>query len=90
MPPTWVDVEHQQSEVAVALPVDVALRVRSALPHLLDLLGAGRGRPPAERDDRRETAAALGVLALQLGESLRPYSLPEAAAEELEPGGPLG
>jgi hypothetical protein len=75
-PPTWVDVEHQQQEVLVPLPVDAALRLKTALPLLMNLLGEGRGRNAGERDDKRETAAALEVLMQQLAEALRPYDVP--------------
>jgi hypothetical protein len=34
-PPTWVDMEHQQQELLVPLPVDVALRLKTTLPHLV-------------------------------------------------------
>ena len=75
--PGWGDIEHQQTDIELAVPVSDALRLRAELPMLVKLLAAGRARTPAEREHKREARAAVERLLGQLHERLRPFGMPQ-------------
>jgi hypothetical protein len=79
--PTWNDVEREESGVQVVLPLSAARSLRTALPRLLELVDNGGARSPKDRQRRRDTHVALGVLADALDQSLRPLDPLEAAEE---------
>jgi hypothetical protein len=76
--PGWGDIEHQQTDIELAVPVSDALRLRAELPLLVKLLAGGQARRPEERQHKREARAALERLLGQLHERLRPYGVPQA------------
>ncbi len=79
-PPTWNDVEHDTTDIAVVLSVAEALAVKAVLPDLLHQLDEGSARTPTDRDRRRQAHEAISTLAARLQDSLRPFDVPEAAA----------
>ena len=79
--PGWGDIEHQQTDIELAVPVSDALRLRAELPALAKLLADGQARTPAEREYKREARAAVERLLGQLHERLRPYGVPQADQE---------
>jgi hypothetical protein len=82
--PRWGDIEYQETDVELAVPVSDALRLREELPALARLLAIGEPRTPAERERRREAGAALDRLIDQLHERLRPFGTPETDVTEQE------
>ena len=79
--PTWTDVQHEQTDLEVALPVSQALALSAALPRLLQVLDEASARTPEERARQRQGRAALSALAERLAESLRPFDLPRTRAD---------
>jgi hypothetical protein len=79
--PTWSDVEHKQTDITVVLPVADALRLKAVLPQLLSLLDQVPARQPAERDQRRQTQAALEGLLGCLTEGLHAFDVPESCRQ---------
>jgi len=77
--PTWNDVEHDTTDVAVVLSVAEALALKAVLPDLLHHLDEGSARNPTDRDRRRQAHEALATLGARLQESLRPFDAPQAA-----------
>ena len=75
--PGWGDVEHQQTDLELVVPVWDALRLRAELPLLVRLLADGQARTPEEREHKREARAAVERLLKQLNERLRPYGVPQ-------------
>ena len=75
--PDWGDIEHQQTEIELAVPVSDALRLRAELPLLVNVLADGQARTPAGREHKREASAAVERLLRQLHERLRPYGMPQ-------------
>jgi hypothetical protein len=81
-PPTWTDVEHEQTDIAVALPVSHALVLSAELPRLLQVLDQASARSPEEREQQRQVHAAISALLERLAESLRPFDLPHMRADQ--------
>ena len=79
--PNWGDVEHQQTDIELAVPVADALRLRAELPQLVKLLADGQARTPAEREHKREARAAVERVLGQLEERLRPYGVPQGVED---------
>jgi hypothetical protein len=79
--PSWGDIEHQETDLELTVPVSDALRLQTELPGLLDLLADGQARTPDERERKREARAAVERLLEQLRDRLRPYGVPEQANE---------
>ena len=79
--PSWGDVEHQETDVELTVPVSDALRLRAELPLLVHLLANGQARTPEEREHKREARTAVERLLEQLEERLRPYGMPQPAQE---------
>ena len=77
---TWSDVQHQQSDIVLALPVSEALALKSILQRLLQETDALGARNPESRDLKREAAATLGAFIGRLAEGLRPYDVPQETA----------
>jgi len=80
-PSTWTDIEHQQTDITVVLPVSEALCLKAALPQIVRLLDDAGARNAEERDRRREVHAALEALAARLRDGLRPFDVPETHTE---------
>jgi hypothetical protein len=79
--PTWSNVEHYHTDITVVLPVADALRLKAALPQLLSQLDQIPARQSAERDQRRQTRAALEGLLGRLTEGLQAFDVPEACRQ---------
>ena len=79
--PGWGDIEHQQTDIELAVPVSDALRLRAELPLLVKLLADRHARTPAEREHKREAHAAVERLLRQLHERLRPYGVPRSVQD---------
>jgi uncharacterized small protein (DUF1192 family) len=75
--PGWGDIEHQQTDIELAMPVSDALRLQQELPVLVNLLADGQARTPAEREHKREARGAVERLLSQLDERLRPFGVPQ-------------
>jgi hypothetical protein len=75
-PPTWTDVEHEQTDIELVLPVSHALMLSAALPRLLQVLDEAGARTPEERERQRQVRAAIGALLERLTEGLRRFDLP--------------
>jgi len=78
-PPTWNDVQHDTTDIAVVLSVAEALALKAVLPDLLHHLDEGGARTPIDRDRRRQAQEAISTLGARLEESLRPFDVPETA-----------
>jgi hypothetical protein len=76
IPPTWTDVEHQQTDITVVLPVSEALLLKDVLPWLVQGLDDRSARNPEERGRRRELHAVIDSLVHRLREGLRPFDVP--------------
>ena len=76
IPPTWIDVEHQQTDITVVLPVSEALLLKDVLPRLAQALDDRTARNPVERSRRREVNEVIDSLVHRLREGLRPFDVP--------------
>jgi len=76
-PPTWTDVEHDTTDIAVLMSVAEALALKAVLPELLHHLDEGSARNPTDHDRRRQAHEALTALGSRLQERLRPFDVPE-------------
>jgi hypothetical protein len=81
LPPTWNDLEREETGVPLVLPMSAARGLRTAIPRLLHTLDDLGARSPEDRQRRRETHAALVALASALEDALRALDPLE------EPGG---
>jgi hypothetical protein len=75
-PPTWTDVEHEQTDIVVVLSVSEALALKGALPRLLQVLDNGHARTPDDRERQRQAHAAISMLVGRLRDGLRPFDVP--------------
>ena len=71
LPPTWNDLEREETGVQLVLPMSSARVLRTMLPRLVRLLDDRGARSPEDRQRRRETHAALEALASALEDALR-------------------
>lgn len=88
LPPTWSDKQHEERDLAIRLPVSVALQLQRSLPLLLRAMEERGPRNPEDRDQYRAASATLEILLEQLAVSLRPYDVPRTAASQ--PDGEVG
>jgi hypothetical protein len=79
--PTWTDVQHEQTDIELVLPVSHALALSAALPRLLQVLDEAGARTPEDRARQRQGRAAISALVERLAESLRPFDLPHTRTD---------
>jgi len=84
--PKWCDIEHQETDLALAGSVSDALRPRAELPILARMLAEEKPRTPAERERCRAADAAPERLIEQLRVRVRPFGMPEGEAPDQNGG----
>ncbi len=75
---TWSDVEHQQSDITLVLPVSEALHLQALLAGLAADLESTRPRTVEERDTKRTSEVLARAVLERLRLALQPYDVPEA------------